>query len=343
MSEKWRIDMTEWQQLANFHFLRPLWLLMLIPSVVLFVMLLRQQGTLKQWQRVIAPHLLDHLIVGTEQKARFRPVHALFSLCIFASVALAGPTWEREPSPFTEDTASLVIALDLSMSMNAIDIQPTRLQRAQQKVRDLLALRKGARTALIAYAGSAHMVLPLTDDPNILETYLNSLRTDIMPVQGKDPSRALALAKEIMKDQEAPGTILFISDGISRDHLPSFIEHGQKSNFKVLVLGIGTAKGGPVLIRKNEYMKDASGMTVVSRLDSEGLESLSDKAGAFVTTVTVDDSDVRRINSRIESHLKAMQSEDENMRWKDFGYFMIIPVVFLSLFWFRRGWTVQWG
>jgi Ca-activated chloride channel family protein len=316
---------------------------MLIPSLVVFVMLLRQQGSRKQWQMLIAPHLLDHLIVGTEQKAHFRPVHALFTVCIFMSVALAGPTWEREPSPFTEDTASLVIALDLSMSMNAIDIQPSRLQRAQQKVRDLLELRKGARTALIAYAGSAHIVLPLTDDPNILETYLNSLRTNIMPVEGKDPSKALALAREIMNKEEAPGTILFISDGISKEYLPSFVEHIQKSNVKILVLVIGTAKGGPVLIGKNEYMKDTAGMTVVSRLDREGLEALSDKAGAFVTTVTVDDSDVQRINRRIESHLKAMQSENENMKWKDSGYYMVIPVVLLSLFWFRRGWTVEWG
>ncbi len=330
-------------QLSNFHFLRPLWLLMLIPTVVVFIMLLRQQGSLKQWQKFIAPHLLDHLIVGTEQKARFRPIHALFTVCMFTSVALAGPTWEREASPFTQDTASLVIALDLSMSMNAIDIQPTRLQRARQKVRDLLALRKGARTALIAYAGSAHMVLPLTDDPNILETYLNSLSPDIMPVEGKDPSKALALAREIMKKEQAPGTILFITDGIGKEHLPSFVEHTQKSNVKILVLGIGTAKGGPILIKKNAYMKDASGMTVISKLDREGLEALSNKAGAYVTTATVDDSDVQRINRRIESHLKAMQSENENMKWKDSGYYMVIPVVLLSLFWFRQGWTVKWG
>jgi Ca-activated chloride channel family protein len=227
--------------------------------------------------------------------------------------------------------------------MNAIDIQPTRLQRAQQKVRDLLALRKGARTALIAYAGSAHMVLPLTDDPNILETYLNSLSPDIMPVEGKDPSKALALARKIMKKEQAPGTILFITDGISKKYLPYFVEHTQKSNVKILALGIGTAKGGPILIKKNAYMKDASGMTVISKLDRQGLEALSNKAGAYVTTATVDDSDVQRINRRIESHLKAMQSENENMKWKDAGYYLVIPVVLLSLFWFRRGWTVKWG
>ncbi len=90
-------------------------------------------------------------------------------------------------------------------------------------------------------------------------------------------------------------------------------------------------------------MKDASGMTVISKLDREGLEALSNKAGAYVTTATVDDSDVQRINRRIESHLKAMQSENENMKWKDSGYYMVIPVFLFSLFWFRRGWTVKWG
>ncbi len=335
--------MFDLSQLSSFHFLRPLWLLMLIPSILVFVILQRQQGTLKQWKKLIAPHLLNHLIVGAEHKSRFRPIHALLIVCLLVSVALSGPTWKIEPSPFTEDTASLVIALDLSASMNAIDIQPTRLQRAQQKVHDLLLLRKGARTGLIAYSGSAHVVLPPTNDPEIFETYLNALRTDIMPVKGKDPTRALSLAMEIIKRDEAPGTILFITDSISKEYLPFFVEHTHKSRVKILVLGIGTTKGGPILISKNKYLKDKSGLTVVSKLDRDELVALSDKTGAYVTTVTVDDSDVRRINSRIEGHLKSVQSEDENTRWKDFGYYIVIPVALLSLLWFRKGWTIQFA
>jgi Ca-activated chloride channel family protein len=295
--------MPDLSQMSNFHFMRPLWLLMLIPVVLVLVLLLRQQGITKRWQKIIAPHLLKHLIVGTEQRALIQPVHLFFTVCVIAIFALSGPAWEREASPFTEDEASLVIALDLSISMNAIDVKPTRLMRAQQKVQDLLAHRIGARTGLIAYAGSAHMVLPLTDDPHILETYLTSLSSDVMPAMGKDPSKALVLARDMLEKERAPGTILFVTDGISKDHLPAFVEHNQKSTYEVVVLGVGTSKGGPVLLKKNDFMKDSSGKRVFSRLNREGLDMLSSEAGAYVTTVTVDDRDVRWVNGRIESHL----------------------------------------
>ena len=132
------------------------------------------------------------------------------------------PDLEARTSPFTEDQAPLVIALDVSSSMEMTDIQPSRLQRAQQKVRDLLAERSGARTALLAYAGSAHMVLPLTDDPNILEMYVEALSPAIMPEQGKDAAKALDLAQEMLAKEEVPGTILFLTDGISKESASGF-------------------------------------------------------------------------------------------------------------------------
>jgi hypothetical protein len=96
-------------------------------------------------------------------------------------LALAGPAWQREVLPFAQDKAALVVALDLSRSMDAIDLSPSRLERAKQKVRDLLGRRQGARTALVVYAGTAHTVLPLTEDTEILEVYLEALATNLMP------------------------------------------------------------------------------------------------------------------------------------------------------------------
>ena len=145
--------------LEALHFLRPLWLLALIPTAVLYAVI-RASSPERQWRRIIAPHLLEHLKVGGGAGLRFRPRHLITLLLTLGSIALAGPTWERERSPFAEDTAPLVVALDLSQSMNAIDVRPSRLERGKQKIRDLLELRKGARTALVAYAGSAHTVLP---------------------------------------------------------------------------------------------------------------------------------------------------------------------------------------
>jgi len=181
-------------QFSDFHFIRPLWLLMLLPVPLLYGLFRRSRSPLQQWQKIIAPHLLKHLTMGAEQKKRVRPVNLLFPALILSALALAGPTWQREAMPFTEDEAPLVIALDLSVEMNAVDVQPTRLERAKQKVRDLLAERSGSRTALLAYAGSAHMILPLTDDARILEIYLSSLASDIMPDQGKASAPALTLS-----------------------------------------------------------------------------------------------------------------------------------------------------
>ena len=168
-----------------FHFLRPNWLWALVPTLALYLLVHRGLDPERQWRRLVAAELLPHLRVSGGKGQWFRPIHLITAVLVLAIVAAAGPTWQREISPFTEDAAPLVIALDLSPSMNAVDVQPTRLERAKQKVRDLLAQRPGARTALIVYAGTAHMVLPPSDDPSVYETFLSDLETNIMPVAGQ--------------------------------------------------------------------------------------------------------------------------------------------------------------
>ena len=328
--------------LADFHLLRPLWLLAIIPAVAFYVLNRRRQDVLRQWRGLIAPHLLPHLIEGDGRGPRLRPILLIVLATIIGAVAAAGPTWEREITPFSEDTAPLVVALDLSRSMDAIDVQPTRLERAKQKVRDLLALRSGARTGLLAYAGDAHMVLPLTDDRKFFETYLAALETGVMPITGDDPSAALALAERMLEPDEVPGSILFITDGIAADSIPAFTEHQETSGDELLVLGVGTSVGGPIRAGEAGFATDSSGRRITVRLDREGLEKLAREADVFVATVTLDDRDVERIQRRIQSHLESVREEDESARWRDVGYYLVFPVAVLGFFWFRRGWTVEW-
>ncbi len=333
---------------AEFHFLRPWWLLVLPATLMLWLVLRRREDAERQWRRVIAPHLLVHLKVGTSERWRFRPLHLVVSVLVLGAVGLAGPSWEREISPFAEDTAPLVIALDVSSTMNAVDVQPTRLERAKQKVRDLLALRGGARSALVAYAGSAHTVLPLCDDPSVFETFLAALGSDLMPVGGKDPARALTLAEELLADETTPGSILFLTDGIAQEHVDAFALHAERSDDEVLVLAVGTRDGGPIRKRyagagESGFLTDAGGRRVVATLDVEGFQALESQAGAFVAGVTVDDADVGRIQRRVQSHLREVRQQDETARWKDQGYYLTVPVALLCLLWFRKGWTVRWG
>ena len=314
-------------RLSEFHFLQPLWLLALVPTIFLYVRLRRQQSATSQWQKAIAPHLLSHLVVKANSKEKIRPYYLLIAAFAIAVIALASPTWQREPLPFATDEAPLVIALDLSESMNVRDIQPSRLERAKQKVKDLLTLRSSGTTALIAYSGSAHLVLPLTEDRSILSLYLDELSTEIMPQAGKAPERALALASKILAAEDIPGTILFLTDGISSQALPDF----SQSEYDISLLGIGTEQGGVVPEGNGEF----------SKLDRSGLRAIARKTNGFFTEVTTDDKDVRQVNRHIQSHLAQVQSENGD-RWQNFGYWLLYPLAIIILFWFRRGWSIQW-
>jgi Ca-activated chloride channel family protein len=327
---------------SNFHLLRPMWLWALIPAVGLWVLMLLEQSSAWRWRAVIAPHLLGHLVRHPRRRPWTRPT--LFALPCFVIIilALTGPTWERQKTPFVQDEASLVVALDLSQSMDAIDVQPTRLQRAQQKIRDLLVLRPGARTGLIAYAGSSHMVLPLTDDAKVIEMYLVSLETGLMPVAGKNPEKALKLAEEMLAKETTPGTILFVTDGLAEKYSAAFAEHKKASPHQVLVLAVGTSKGGPVRLGKEGFLKDARGQRVISALDRKGLEALERQAGIYVLGTTLDDRDVEKLIRRVNTHLKSVQAVDERIPWEDYGYYLVFSAVPLALLWFRKGWTVRW-
>jgi Ca-activated chloride channel family protein len=319
-----------------------MWLWALIPAVGLWVLMLLEQSSAWRWRAVIAPHLLGHLVRHPRRRPWTRPT--LFALPCFVIIilALTGPTWERQKTPFVQDEASLVVALDLSQSMDAIDVQPTRLQRAQQKIRDLLVLRPGARTGLIAYAGSSHMVLPLTDDAKVIGMYLVSLETGLMPVAGKNPEKALKLAEEMLAKETTPGTILFVTDGLAEKYSAAFAEHKKASPHQVLVLAVGTSKGGPVRLGKEGFLKDARGQRVISALDRKGLEALERQAGIYVLGTTLDDRDVEKLIRRVNTHLKSVQAVDERIPWEDYGYYLVFSAVPLALLWFRKGWTVRW-
>jgi Ca-activated chloride channel family protein len=327
---------------SNFHLLRPMWLWALIPGLGLWILMLIEQSNIHRWRRVIAPHLLKNLVRHPKQRSWIRPTLIALPCLILCILALAGPAWERQKNPFVQDEAPMVVAFDLSQSMNAIDVQPTRMQRAQQKIRDLLALRPGARTGLIAYAGSSHMVLPLTDDTEVIEMYLVSLETDLVPVAGKNPEKALKLAEEMLAKETAAGTILFVTDGIGDQYAAAFAEHKKASRHQVLVLAVGTSTGGPVRLGKEGFLKDARGQRVISTLDRKGLEALERQAGTYVVGATLDDRDIQKLIRKVNTHLKSVQAVDERIPWEDYGYFLVFPVLPISLIWFRKGWTIRW-
>ena len=131
-------------------------------------------------QSFFDPHLLEHLLVGERKKPLFRPIHSLLILWLLSVIAIAGPSWEREPSPFLSDEAGLMIVLKNSRTMEAKDVQPSRLAPAKQKIRAIMESRQGGAAGLIVYSGSAHLVMPLTRDTRIINTMLEDMGPELM-------------------------------------------------------------------------------------------------------------------------------------------------------------------
>jgi len=299
-----------------FHFIRPWWLLTLLPAAILIRIIWRQQDSAHAWRQVMDPHLLSALMTGHTSQKNVRPVTWMALIWLLGALALAGPTWNLEPSPFAEDLAALVIVLKVSESMEEQDVQPSRAQRSVQKIHDLLELRKGSRAALIAYSGSDHLVMPLTKDTGIINSFATDLSPAIMPREGDAAAEALRLANQQLKNAGLSGSILFITDS-----LPDSLDFtADKNSAPVQLLGI------------------------IGNDGTDRLRSMAQKSGATFTPVTVDDSDVNRLSKLVETSFSARgDTKESGSHWQDRGWWLTILIAGLGLWWFRPGWVIAWS
>lgn len=314
---------------ASFHFLRPLWLLAILPAFLIVVAMVRQQDKSYGFQRLIAPHLLKHLLVKPESDSMLRPVHLLSVAWMLATIGIAGPTWQREPSPFAHDQAAVVFAQEVTPTMLAQDIQPSRLQRSVHKIRDLLTLRPGTDAALIAYSGSAHLVIPITGDAEIIESFASELDPSIMPVEGDAASDAVQLATEQLRRANRPGSIVLLTDGIDADQIPGLSQLGSTP---IHILAVGGDQSKPLPLNS----------PAAPAIDIASLKTAANAAGATLTIVSPDEQDVKSLSREITSRFVAAQQDDGGDRWKDMGYWLTPFTALIVFFWFRPGWIVPW-
>ncbi|MGL5484166.1 MAG: VWA domain-containing protein, partial [Aeromonas veronii] len=317
------MDPLYWQQLwLNAHFLRPWWLLALLPLVAILLLRWRMDEA-NSWQQRLPPHLREALTLGDTGWKKNLPLKVLGLLMGLAILICAGPTWSREPSPFGEDQGALLILLDNSDSMLETDIAPNRLTRAKQKISDLLATRDGGRNGLVVFAGSAHTAMPLTRDNAVYDPILAAIRPEIMPKAGKRTEQVIPLLTELLAD-ETGSTVLLVSDGISPSAIPPLADYFRGQSRQLLIL----AAGDPALSGKRP-------------LELASLRRLASDSDGTLLTMTVDNGDVERINRGIERNF--LIHNDSLMPWQDMGYSLLFPGVALLLLWFRKGWLVQWG
>ncbi|MDH3644944.1 MAG: VWA domain-containing protein [Gammaproteobacteria bacterium] len=328
-------------ELELFHFLRPLWLLAL-PFVVLNWWLVRRReasGTMDN--TFMASHLRDALTVNRDAHGWFRPVDGVAIALLAMTVAAAGPTWSKQPSPWFAETAPLVIAMEVSDSMRSNDLQPTRLDRARFKILDLIRQRTGSRTALIAYAGSAHIVMPPTKDVDVVKPFLESFDPAIMPAPGANAGAVLPLARELLGEQAAIATLLFVNDGFDAADSRALAEFSQQPTGPALAaLVVGSEAGGVALMPDGSPVMGPGGARLDTAVDAAALRRIAAQADMSVVRATSSDDDIRQLLRQIESNLQ--QADDPDARWRDEAWWLLWPAALLSLLWFRRGWTMQW-
>ncbi|OXS21377.1 hypothetical protein CGU37_14745 [Pseudomonas fluorescens] len=300
--------------LSDFHFLRPAWLLLALVGALMPLIWRRSRDLQRRLRGHIAAHLLTHLLVTPSDPRRLRPVHLLSALLMLGAVAAAGPTWEQDRPDFLENRAPLIIAVDLSPSMDTADVPPTRLAAAKHTLHDLIQRRKGARTALLVYAGSAYLVLPPTDDPALLDSFVQALGTDLISRPGKDVAGVIDQAKGLLT--QTPGTLLLVTDGADAAQLPSLKQRLADSPLQVLVLALG---------------------------DSPTLKALAEATDAPLGSLTLNDDAVDWVELHAQAHFEAADEQLRRLQWKDAGYWLCWPLLGLALLSVRRGWSLNWS
>ncbi|MCH2356496.1 MAG: VWA domain-containing protein [Pseudomonadales bacterium] len=326
----------------EFHFLRPLWLLAIIPAMVFFAAMWRVNSVITAWDKAIDKSLLPYLLDRSKSGAQRTPLLLLFAAWALAVMALAGPVWEKLPQPVQKRDDALVIVMDLSLSMYAPDHIPSRLDLAKRKLRDILVLREEGQTALVVYAGDAHTVTPLTDDVVTIAALVPSLSPNIMPLFGSNPMSAIDLAIGLLDDAEASrGKILLMTDGISGfDQELLITEQLQGTPYELLIMGIGTEEGAPIRTSDGNYLTDENGVRVIPTLNRNVLESLANRVGGRYHDIQLADSDLAYLLTAFElfNDDELTEVEEEFDVWYETGPWLLLLVLPLTALSFRRGW-----
>ena len=223
--------------MQHFHFLRPYWLLAFISIIYIIHTFSLRDDSLAQWRTLMSAQVLSHLTVTGNNNNWLSPQKMSLILSVPLCIVLMGPTWQQQPSPFSENNAPLIIALDVSKTMEQSDVQPSRLLRAKQKIIELLELRGDSKTALIAYAGSAHVVMPMTNDREMIRHFLDALDEKVMPVSGKLPETIIPLTENLLASYTVPGTVLLVGDGATSNTVNVFKKYFRNTSRATTCMG----------------------------------------------------------------------------------------------------------
>ncbi len=325
-----------------FHFQHPLWLLALLPLALLVWWIGDPASRDGAWQRICDARLLPYLLINQPHARHRLPVWLLAAGWLVTVVALADPVWEKQPQPVFRSEAARVVVLDLSRSMAAPDLAPSRLERARYKVEDVLRRSQEGQVGLVVFAGDAFVVSPLTNDAKTITELLQALEPGLMPVQGSRADLGLRKAGDLLKQAGvARGQILLVTDGDEGRAIDAARDL-RRQGYTVSVLGVGTKQGAPLPDGKGGYVHDDAGAIVVPRLDVASLRALAAAGGGRYATITGNDADLDALLTPMAPRLdtKVKQSGLKTDVWVSRGPWLVVLLLPLAALAFRRGWLL---
>ncbi|MXU65270.1 vWA domain-containing protein [Oceanomicrobium pacificus] len=323
--------------LSAFHLIRPEMLLLLAPVLVIWWRLRQAPGGETVEEALdIAPHLRAALqarppggLLGW-----LRPADTYLAALVFTVLAAAGPAWDRIADPDADDALPVVIVLETGLSMTSNDIDPTRLARAKLKIRDLIdGDTKPRRRGLVAYAGTAHRVVPLSDDPALLRIYLDAIGPATMPEpHDARPDIALELAAAEVDRSARPAAILLMLDDLANADRARIA--AVASGLPTFAMIYGTPDGGRQIDPRSGAPADPGAPT-----DPEAMAA--DLADLSIASVPAsrDGSDLQAFTRWLDQ--RSAEAALGDGPWRDRGRIFLWPAAFFLAFGFRRGWVAQ--
>ena len=333
----------EFDFLNQFHFLRPEWFIALVPLMLLVLLIRKTTAKQSGWQSVIPSHLYQYMVIGKNEMGAKPPMWMLAFVWIISVIALAGPTWERLPQPVYQLKMGHVIVIDMSLSMRATDMTPDRLTRAKYKAIDLVNAIGEGEMGLVAYAGDAFVISPLTEDAGNITTLIPSLSPEIMPVPGSDPLLGIESASELLTNAGYnSGMIYWITDGIELEQQQELQEYVASIPFTVNALTVGTSEGAPIRQQSGELLKDFTGSIVIPKLNEGAVKGVVKTSGGRFESFTSNDTDIDALASvslldKSDSEENEEESNLQGDQWKEVGPYLLVILLPFAAFAFKRG------
>ncbi|RLV60357.1 VWA domain-containing protein [Parashewanella curva] len=322
------------------HFIRPEWLFALIPLAMVLVLLWRQQGGNTVWNRYISPHLAT-LLIDTGAQNNKNSVLLLSGFWLILVIALSGPAVTKQNLPVFASTQGRVLLMDMSLSTYATDLPPNRLTQERYKAIDLIKALNEGETGLIAYAGDAFTISPLTRDKGTLLNFLPTLTPDIMPVAGSNLASGIDKAKQLLTHGgHIKGDIIVFTDGINEKQLQQAKAQLDDQNFRLIILAFGSKQGAPIRLPDGQLLRDNANQVVVAKTRYDLLSELAQAGQGSMIQYRADDNDIKQITNQLSVKKQAKLTDLQGETWQDLGPYIALLLTPFVLMLFRNGATL---